>query len=72
MKIIIHNKITTFTDAIIIAVHILVLLIGFIWDRIDKCLGKDENKKCSDTKGKDNGIDRGTPECETPYYELSE
>ena len=40
-------------------------------DRIDKCLGKDENKECNGTKGKDNGIDRGTPECETPYYELS-
>ena len=67
----IYNKIATFTDASIIGVHIIVLLIGFIWDRIDKCLGKDEYKECNDTKGKDNDINRNDQECETPYYELT-
>ena len=61
-KVIMYNMICTFIDGIIIVGNLIALIIGFIWDRIDKCRKKKECKENNKTN---------CEEYETPYYDVS-
>ena len=45
MKLMIYNMICTFTDGIIVTSNLIVLIVGFILDRIDNCKELDESEE---------------------------
>ena len=59
-KLMIYNMVSTFTNGIIIAGNFIVITIGIIWDRIDKCKSNIESEMLNQTPGED----------ETPYFAL--
>ena len=45
MKLMIYNMICTFTDGIIAASNLIVLIVGFVLDRIDDCKELNESEE---------------------------
>ena len=58
-KILTYNKLSVYPDVIILAGNLLVVIIGLIWDKIDKYLQKNKNYK---------GQNDNNTEEEIPYY----
>lgn len=59
-KILTYNKLSVYPDVIILAGNLLVVIIGLIWDKIDKYLQKNKNYKGQN--------DNNNTEEEIPYY----
>ena len=58
-KILTYNKLRVYPDVIILTGNLLVVIIGLIWDKIDKYLQKNKNYK---------GQNDNNTEEEIPYY----
>ena len=63
-KLMIYNMVSTFTSGSILAGNFIVVIIGLILDRIDKCKENKANEQFNDDNNQNSGED------EAPYYAL--